>query len=40
MTRAQAHEILDRWKAGLQSYPQFVINEALWTTGDLDNRVG
>ena len=38
MTKAQAHEILDRWRASLQSYPQVVINEALWVTGDLDQR--
>ena len=36
MTRIEANEILNRWKLGVASYPQVVIDHALFVTGDLD----
>lgn len=36
MTRYQANEILTLWKAGAQHYPQAVITQALYATGDID----
>ena len=39
MTPSQAHEILDNWKNGIESYPQAVINAALMATGDLTNAL-
>ncbi len=36
MTRAQANEILTLWKSGAKHYPQAVINEALYMTGDIE----
>ena len=35
MTPCQANEILDLWKSDAKHYPDSVINEALFTTGDL-----
>lgn len=35
MTHEQAHKILDRIKDGWL-YPEFIVNQALWLTGDLD----
>ena len=35
MTRHQANEILDLWKAGAAHYPQETIAMALYLTGDL-----
>lgn len=35
MTPSQANEILDLWKSGAKHYPDSVINEALYATGDL-----
>ena len=35
MTKAQAHEILNLWRAGLATYPARTITLALHVTGDL-----
>jgi len=35
MTPAQANEILDNWRYGIQLYPAHVITAALMATGDL-----
>ncbi len=35
MTPAQANEILDNWKNGVQSYPKHIITAALMATGDI-----
>ena len=35
MTRHQANEILDLWKAGAMHYPQATIALALYLTGDI-----
>lgn len=35
MTRYQANEILDLWKAGAAHYPQATITLALYMTGDI-----
>jgi hypothetical protein len=35
MTRHQANEILDLWKAGAAHYPQAIITLALYMTGDI-----
>lgn len=36
MTRAQANEILTLWKLGAQHYPQAVITQCLYLTGDIE----
>ena len=38
MTRYQANEILDLWKAG-KYFPPKTINEALYATGDISCRL-
>ena len=38
MTRAQAHEILNLWRAGGQIYPAETITRALCATGDIDGH--
>lgn len=35
MTRDKANEILFLWKVGAELFPRHVINQALYTTGDL-----
>ena len=35
MTPTQAHEILDNWRDGIESYPVSVITAALRATGDI-----
>ncbi len=36
LTRAQANEILNLWRAGAAHYPAQTINLALWVTGDIE----
>ena len=36
MTRAQANEILDLWRAGAAHYPAATITLALYVTGDIE----
>jgi hypothetical protein len=35
MTKQRANEILNLWKFGLEQFPPYVINAALFATGDL-----
>ncbi len=37
MTPAQANEILDNWKYGIQIYPAHIITAALICTGDISS---
>lgn len=36
MTRDRANEVLFLWKVGAELFPQHVITQALYMTGDLD----